>query len=244
MTSVFFRSQPSPNRPTEVSYKTPKLYRDLFLLFILLALFPTVWTDLDLMAAGLFTGQQPVINSSNWWWVDILNEYVPTAIHLLVVCTFVLWMVASYRPEWFHWRMPLAFVFISCLLGPGLVVNAVFKDQWKRARPLHVAHFGGTQQFTRAGVITDQCENNCSFVSGHVACGFFFLSLMLVNRRRIKFWAVAGISAGLLIGFSRMSNVAHWLSDVIWAAPVTLACSWVIWKALLLIYHPRTVQVK
>jgi len=153
-------------------------------------------------------------------------------------------MVASYRPEWFHWRMPLAFVFISCLLGPGLVVNAVFKDQWKRARPLHVAHFGGTQQFTRAGVITDQCENNCSFVSGHVACGFFFLSLMLVNRRRIKFWAVAGISAGLLIGFSRMSNVAHWLSDVIWAAPVTLACSWVIWKALLLIYHPRTVQVK
>jgi lipid A 4'-phosphatase len=140
--------------------------------------------------------------------------------------------------------MPLAFVVISCLLGPGLVVNAVFKDQWKRARPIQVAHFGGAQQFTRAGVITDQCETNCSFVSGHVACGFFFLSLMLVNRRRIKFWAVAGVGAGLLIGFSRMSNMAHWLSDVLWAAPVTLACSWVIWKALLLIYHPQTVEVK
>ncbi len=244
MISVLFRRQSPSYRPTEVSYKTPKLFCDLFLFFILLALIPTVWTDLDLMAAGLFTGQQPFINTSEWWWVEVLNKHVPTAIHLLVVGAFVLWMIANYRPKWFHWRMPLAFVVISCLLGPGLVVNAVFKDQWKRARPMHVAYFGGTQQFTRAGVITDQCENNCSFVSGHVACGFFFLSLMLVNRRRIKFWAVAGVSAGLLIGFSRMSNVAHWLSDVLWAAPVTLACSWVIWKALVLIYHPQTVQVK
>jgi lipid A 4'-phosphatase len=230
--------------PSEASYKTPKLYRDLFLLFVLLALIPTAWTDLDLLAAGLFVGPQPAIDSASWWWVDVLNKYVPTAIHILVICTFVLWVMASFRPQWFHWRLPLAFIVISCLLGPGLVVNAGFKDQWKRARPVHVQHFGGTQQFTRAGVITDQCESNCSFVSGHVSCGFFFLSLMLVHRRRIKLWAGVGISAGLLIGFSRMSNVAHWLSDVLWAAPVTLVCSWVIWKVLIWVYHPQPILVR
>ena len=117
-------------------------------------------------------------------------------------------------------------------------MNLVFKDNWQRARPYQVEQFGGSQQFTRAAVMTDQCDNNCSFVSGHVACGFFLASLMLAHRRSRVVWAVTGVSAGLLIGFARMADVAHWLSDVLWACPITLLCSWVVWKLLLLVYRP------
>jgi membrane-associated PAP2 superfamily phosphatase len=61
----------------------------------------------------------------------------------------------------------------------------------------------------------------------------FLISLGLVHRRRQRTWAVVGIAAGLLIGFSRMADVAHWFSDVLWAFPITLASNWLVWKALL-----------
>jgi lipid A 4'-phosphatase len=93
--------------------------------------------------------------------------------------------------------------------------------------------------FTRAGLITDQCNNNCSFVSGHVACGFFFASLMLLSQRKRKLWAGVGLGAAALIGFARMADMAHWLSDVLWAGPITLVCSWVIWRLLIWMYRPK-----
>ena len=42
--------------------------------------------------------------------------------------------------------------------------------------------------------------------------------------------------AGLTIGFARMSAVDHWLSDVLWAFPITLATSWVVWRVLQQLY--------
>ncbi len=123
-------------------------------------------------------------------------------------------------------------------------MNWGFKEHWQRARPYQVDHFGGTQQFTRAAVITDQCDNNCSFVSGHVACGFFFSSLMLIQLRRRKAWLLAGTAAGLAIGFSRMSAVAHWFSDVLWAYPITLMSSWLVWQLLLKLYGMKGTDTK
>ena len=42
--------------------------------------------------------------------------------------------------------------------------------------------------------------------------------------------------SGLTIGFARMADGAHWLSDVLWASPITLVCSWLVWKLLLRLY--------
>ena len=145
-------------------------------------------------------------------------------------------VVVEHAPSGKPWRLALAFIVLAGALGPGLVVNSGFKDTWQRARPYQVQAFGGTQQFTRAAVITDQCNSNCSFVSGHVACGFFLASLMLVDRKRRVLWGATGVVAGLTIGFARMSDGAHWLSDVLWASPITMLTSWVVWKTLLRLY--------
>lgn len=59
---------------------------------------------------------------------------------------------------------------------------------------------------------------------------------MLVQRRRQVFWGVVGVTSGLVIGFARMADGAHWLSDVLWAGPITLVCSWTLWKFLLRVY--------
>jgi lipid A 4'-phosphatase len=197
---------------------------------------PTLWTPLDFTAASLFAGANPAIASGQWWWVVLINEYVPAGFRGLLVLGFIAWLMATFLPKLGAWRLPLAFFVVAGILGPGAVVNLVFKDHWQRARPYQVQDFGGAQQFTRAGVITDQCDNNCSFVSGHVACGAFLISLGLVHRRRRNAWCAAGVIAGLTIGFARMSAVDHWLSDVLWAFPITLATSWLVWRALAWLY--------
>lgn len=204
---------------------------------VALALLPTAWTMLDLRAAGIFLGSDAHNGVFRWWWVELINLYIPAVFRVLVFVALAGWIWASLDASKKHWRLPLAFIVLAGALGPGLVVNGVFKDNWQRARPYQVQEFGGAQQFTRAAVLTDQCNNNCSFVSGHVACGFFLASLMLIDRKRRRAWAVAGGGAGLTIGFARMADGAHWLSDVLWASPITLLTSWLVWQTLLRVYR-------
>ena len=222
--------------------QTPVLFWWILGTFVALALLPTVWTSLDLDAAALFIGQAAPIGAAKWWWVEWINLYIPAAFRTMVVLALLGWLLANLRSWGQRWRLPLAFVVLAGALGPGLLVNSGFKDNWQRARPYQVQPFGGTQQFTRATVMTDQCNNNCSFVSGHVACGFFFASMMLAHRRRQRMWAFTGVTAGLVIGFSRMADGAHWLSDVLWANPITLLCSWFIWKILTRFSPPPTAE--
>ena len=227
-----------PTDPTEILPRshTPQLFWLIVGSFVALALLPTAWTALDLWAAALFLGPDAYNDVFRWWWVELINLYVPALFRVLVFVALGGWLWSRMRPAGKPWRLALAFIVLAGALGPGLVVNSGFKDTWQRARPYQVQAFGGTQQFTRAAVITDQCNSNCSFVSGHVACGFFLASLMLVDRKRRVLWGATGVVAGLTIGFARMSDGAHWLSDVLWASPITMLTSWVVWKALLRLY--------
>ena len=227
--------QSSPN-PTPPRNQTPSLFWWILGGSVVLALIPTAWTALDLGAAALFLGPQAHTQVASWWWVELINLYMPAAFRVFIAMALAGWIWASLHINGKPWRMGLAFCVLAGALGPGLVVNIGFKDNWQRARPYQVEAFGGPQKFTRAAVMTDQCNNNCSFVSGHVACGFFLASIMLVHRRRRVAWGTAGVVSGLTIGFARMADGAHWLSDVLWASPITLVCSWLVWKLLLRLY--------
>lgn len=224
------QSQPLPRS------QTPALFWWILGGSTALALLPTAWTRLDLGAAALFIGPNAYPGVANWWWVELINLYVPAVFRSTVLLALAVWLWVSLRRSARSWRLPLAFMVLAGALGPGLLVNSGFKDNWQRARPYQVEAFGGAQQFTRATVMTDQCNNNCSFVSGHVACGVFLASLMLVDRRRRVIWGALGVVSGITIGFARMADGAHWLSDVLWASPITLVCSWLVWKLLLRIY--------
>lgn len=230
---------PSTTPVNPSATQTPVLFWAVFAALVALALVPTLWTELDLWGAGLFYGKPATIESERWWWVELINFYVPAVFRTIVCIALAAWLWVTLRPGYKHWCFPLAFVVLAGALGPGLVVNMGFKDNWQRARPYQVQELGGTQQFTRAAVMTDQCDNNCSFVSGHVACGFFAVSMMLVHRRRKVAWAVGGVAAGWIIGFARMSDHAHWLSDVLWAGPITLMTSWLVWQFLLWAYRVK-----
>jgi lipid A 4'-phosphatase len=227
----------APFQPELSPSKTPRLYLWITGLSVLVALIPTAWTSLDLQGAALFAGPQSSLHAVQWWWVVLINDYVPTVFRWSLFAALLAWIAARFTKRWQAWRLPLVFVVVAGVLGPGAVVNYGFKDTWQRARPYQVENFGGTQKFSRAAVMTNQCDANCSFVSGHVACGVFLISLALVHRRRQRTWAALGVISGLVIGFARMADMAHWLSDVLWAFPITLTVSWLVWKALLPLYR-------
>lgn len=194
---------------------------------------PTIWPSIDIATTALFMTDHGVHTYLSPLPISIINKYTPAVFRIgLLVAAIGLAFSYFGKARFKKWSLPLAFFVLAGVFGPGLVVNAGFKDTWERARPYQVSEFGGDRNFTAAFVPAEQCSENCSFVSGHVACGAFIASLMLVAPRRKYQWAVAGILASVIIGFARVSVGDHWLSDTVWAVPVTLLSSWLVWQVL------------
>jgi lipid A 4'-phosphatase len=145
------------------------------------------------------------------------NRYVTIA--TLVGLLSLLTVTASKSRKIFAWdRKAYAYLLLVLVLGPGLLVNAVLKDHWGRARPHDIRAFGGTREFTPALVISNQCTRNCSFVSGHSSVLFYFASFGLLLRGRRK-WIVIGSATalGALVGLGRIVQGDHFLSDVVFS---------------------------
>jgi lipid A 4'-phosphatase len=81
-----------------------------------------------------------------------------------------------------------------------------------------VAEFGGEKLFTPALVPSRECQRACSFVSGEAASTFVaFYAAALVIPRWSLLLVAAGTVGGLATGLIRVSQGAHFLSDVIFA---------------------------
>lgn len=195
------------------------------------ALVPTFYPALDLAVASYFLQPNPPMKTGDWWWVYGINEYVPALFRTIAVLCIPAWLYLRRHASWHQWARPVAFVGLALLAGPGLLVSAS-KDITLRARPFHVTEFSGPRSFSPALQRADQCDDNCAFPSGHTADGIFLASLMLIFPRRRWFWLGAGLLGGLVVGFCRVSVGAHWLSDVLWAFPITLFASWLVFVAM------------
>lgn len=115
-----------------------------------------------------------------------------------------------------------AFVVLVLALGPGLVVNAALKETIGRARPAQLETFGGAASFSPAWTPSDQCAENCSFVSGDVAAAAAMLAPALLVAARWRVLAIAVVVAlTAIVAIARMTVGAHFLSDVLTAALLT-----------------------
>ncbi len=132
-------------------------------------------------------------------------------------------------------RRSICFLVVFSILGPGLIVNHVFKDHWDRARPRAIVEFGGEKTFTPPLAVADQCERNCSFVSGEASYGFAYAALAFLvapRWRRRVFWAAVGF--GSVVGAFRMAMGAHFLSDVFFAGVFVIAMAWYAHREIVL----------
>lgn len=125
------------------------------------------------------------------------------------------------------------YLLLALIVGPGLVVNTVFKDHWGRARPHQLEVFAGSAKFTPAFIISDQCNVNCSFVSGDPSVGFYFLALALVIPTMRKFFTYFALVFGTVLAATRVIQGAHFLSDVIFSAVFTFTAVYLLYVVLL-----------
>lgn len=120
-------------------------------------------------------------------------------------------------------RRAWLFLILAFAIGPGLIVNAVLKEHWGRARPSQIVDFGGTRSFTPALVVSDQCRSNCAFTSGDAALGFATSAFaFVVPPRRRKPVFAGGLALGSLYGAVRILQGGHFLSDIVFSLFFTL----------------------
>src|SRR5262245_28452341 len=162
---------------------------------------------------GAFSGQSPI-------WVKMLRNLFLGVFYLSIAVSLVgLFMTRDRMRTWLHLEFAQWWFLAICIaVGPGLVANAVFKDHWGRARPKQVVEFGGSTTFTPPLIPTNQCTNNCSFVSGEAASIFMpFYAAALILPQWASIALISGTFLGLAAGLVRISQGAHFLSDVIFA---------------------------
>ncbi len=190
----------------------------------LLVLFPGI----DLAASRVF--YTPGLGFSH----SAVLEAVHAGLRYFVIAVVV---VAAVALLWTRQRRRALFVLLALALGPGLLVNTVFKDHWGRARPTQIAAFGGTKVLTPAFVPADQCATNCSFPAGDPAVGFFLVSVaLLVPRSAARRWAIVGaVAAGAALGLVRLAQGGHFLSDIVASGFLVSGLSWLLYR-LLLVY--------
>lgn len=122
------------------------------------------------------------------------------------------------------------FVVASMALIQGLIIDVYLKGGFGRARPREIEAFGGDFLFTPFYMVSEACRSNCSFVSGHAGMAFSVVALsFLPEQRRWRLVILfAALAFGLLTGWMRVIQGAHFLSDVLFSGMVVFGLTWLM----------------
>lgn len=196
-----------------------------------------VYPNLDIAIAGYFYDPttQTFIGSTSDGILGFLHTFArlfPIIVSIIVIL-FLLGSVFISKLR-FKCRKEVFFVIMCLWIGPGLVVNFVFKDHWGRPRPVMVQEFAGDSVFQKPFVISNQCGKNCSFVCGDASMGFWafaFMPLLATRRKKIIAFGTAIVAGGGL-GLMRIAQGGHFFSDVVFCGIFVYICTWAVYWAM------------
>ena len=176
------------------------------------------FTDLDTIAAAGFYHPENAANpwpDRHWWLWKLLFDSASPLILSAAILSLLVALLSYFFPRLKNWRRPGLYILLVIALGPGLVVNLVFKDHWGRPRPMHTQAFGGQYQYVpplQLGHTPDK-----SFVCGHCSVGYSVVVLYFLAQHHKLFYLALTLCLGWVMGYSRMAAGGHFLSDVLWS---------------------------
>ncbi|HZN26073.1 MAG TPA: phosphatase PAP2 family protein [Burkholderiales bacterium] len=157
-------------------------------------------------------------------------KYVVITIGALVGAAVVLTYVV---PPWQPRRRILVFLLLSMALAPLSVTAG--KAVSSPHCPWDIDEFGGLVPYAHLlePRVTRVVPGHC-FPAGHASTGFalmaFYFAAYVLGRREWAWYAlVFSVGAGLLLGFGRVLQGAHFVSHVLWSG---VFC----WTVMLLLY--------
>jgi len=173
--------------------------------------------DMKVSAPFCIDGKWPIGDQQPWHLMYLLDRGPSFLVGLGGLIAAAIGIIYKQRRNWVR---PGLFLVILLALGPGLIVNSVFKDYWGRPRPREVVQFGGKKIFLhpwQKGV----AHMGRSFPSGHSSAAFYLTAPFFVYRRRkprvATMWLAGGLVFGCLMSVARIAQGGHFLSDNLWA---------------------------
>lgn len=215
--------------------KHPNYYAITMMLLIVLTTIVSaiflIYPQLDIYLSSLFAnGENGFPLNQNSFLITLRFLYNA---EIAILCFTAVWMSFYGRFNKELIKTPIQFwdmIFASFILGPLVLVNMILKSYWGRPRPAHITEFGGTSDFIPPYFISNQCQSNCSFVSGEgssIATAGLLLGITIwtafPKHRKPAIGLLAIIS---FIGISlRFVKGRHFVSDSLLA---TLFCAIII----------------
>ncbi len=197
------------------------------LAFLVVATGVIAVTGADLAVASRFYigGHWPVGNLFPWRLLYHLDRYPSFS---LAIAGLIAFCMSFAKKEYYRWRRAGAYLALLLILGPGLLVNSVFKEHWGRPRPAEITRFGGTKPFLQPWQRGED-GNGRSFPSGHSSAAFYMAAPYLIyrrtHRRRALAWLTGGLLFGTVMSIARITQGAHFLSDNLWAFGMVALCA-------------------
>lgn len=193
-------------------------------------------TDLDrTILANFYAPQHGWLHGDQFPWSQ-LYQYGTTPAIVLASAALLTLLSSLFLKGTVHYRKQAIFFVLLMTIGPGLVVNVIFKDHWGRPRPREIQQFAGTERFLPVwskGI----SGNGYSFPSGHASMGFYLMAPFFVLRRKkplqAKIFLGIGIGAGILVGLARMIQGGHFASDVMWSGGFIYLCGMALYHLLI-----------
>jgi lipid A 4'-phosphatase len=183
-----------------------------------------LWPELDRDVAELFYRQgQGFLGHGGVWGPARGFFNVAPFVFLAVSAIFYLCRRFGFPAPCAPTGRALAFLIVTMIVGPGLVVNLGLKDHAHRPRPTQTQDYGGPYEFRPWYRFDGGCKKNCSFVSGEASEGFWMIAPASLAPPPIRPLAIAAaIIFGAAASLLRVAAGGHYLSDVILAALITL----------------------
>lgn len=119
--------------------------------------------------------------------------------------------------------------YLGLAIGPGLVVNLAFKNNWGRARPYQVIRDHHPYSYPWQPHFNRPADN--SFPSGHVSIGAFIGVPLIAARRRKLGILTCGIGF-VAVGIVRWLQGGHYFTDIIMAGVFVWFFSWLVIMAV------------
>ena len=213
--------------------------------FILFIIFFYFFPKFDIFFSNFFFSENKFI-SEKFLFIKELRSFLKNLMIIIsVLSLFIFFFNFIYKKKkkkknFLNLRIRL--VLLGFVLGPvigcGLIANMYFKDTWGRARPINIQEFGGDKTYTQPFIKSDQCEKNCSWISGESSAAFSFITGIIIIKNPIFFFI--NIILGLIVSFCRIAMGGHFLSDNIFAMIFMIYLA-ILYKFFIFFYLKKNV---
>ncbi|AUR52252.1 phosphatase PAP2 family protein [Aquella oligotrophica] len=162
------------------------------------------------------------------FWCKVIYYSVNVTTFLLILvplAIIVLTLMKKIQVNPLIVRRMVLITYISLAIGPGLLVNTFFKDEWGRPRPYQVIRDHKPFSYPWQPHFNHPKDN--SFPSGHVSIGAF-IGIPFIAARRKRLGVALCIVGTIVVGIVRFLQGGHYFSDILMAAIIVWSVNLVV----------------